>query len=113
MRRTRKYAEIFSKKRGTSTATSKHRQDQNPTVGAKLKLCFWKFSKKRSLKERNRERRKTIKPKTKQKNSQATKTERNNHSEQNKTINFMSLLRLIVTENGSKTKANLDNIVEY
>lgn len=43
-----------------------HRQDQNPTVGAKLKLCFWKFSKKRSLKERNRERRKTIKPKTKQ-----------------------------------------------
>lgn len=31
-------------------------QDQNPTVGAKLKLCFWKFSKKRSLKERNRER---------------------------------------------------------
>lgn len=31
-----------------------HPQDQNPTVGAKLKFCFWKFLKMRSLKEREK-----------------------------------------------------------
>lgn len=39
-------------------------KSQNPTVGAKIKLCFWKFLTKRSLKGKQ----------TKPKNSQATKT---------------------------------------